>query len=186
MGCDTVVSVLLSMGICFNPRTHMGCDWATPSPSTATWSFNPRTHMGCDRQAFHPHFQGGDVSIHAPTWGATYRHMRQSATCGGFNPRTHMGCDFIAVASGSSSSVSIHAPTWGATGVPHFLHPQSPVSIHAPTWGATSMATTRHSTSSFQSTHPHGVRRTLGSACRTPRSFNPRTHMGCDYPTPHC
>ena len=32
----------------------------------------------------------------------------------------------------------------------------------------------------FQSTHPHGVRHELGSIERFLKSFNPRTHMGCD------
>ena len=55
------------------------------------------------------------ISIHAPTWGATYG----------------AGVFFGEV------KISIHAPTWGATK----RHPQgyrpSPISIHAPTWGAT-------------------------------------------------
>ena len=35
----------------------------------------------------------------------------------------------------------------------------------------------------FQSTHPHGVRPSWKSTSRTTTgSFNPRTHMGCDYP----
>ena len=77
--------------------------------------FNPRTHTGCDFSLFFIYLII-DVSIHAPTRGATSdkldcRHPIQ---------------------------VSIHAPTRGAT------YPQAPytsylnVSIHAPTRGATS------------------------------------------------
>ena len=56
-----------------------------------------------------------DVSIHAPTWGATFGDLDTTTIV----------------------SVSIHAPTWGAT--VHFVSNGSgqKVSIHAPTWGAT-------------------------------------------------
>ena len=77
------------------------------------------------------------------------------------------------------------------------------VSIHAPTWGATSHPLSVYSPSSFQSTHPHGVRHLDTSASiadmafqsthphgvrltsreefqRLRHCFNPRTHMGCD------
>ena len=51
---------------CFNPRTHIGCDYESRSASTSAFSFNPRTHIGCDLsvslchnyyrfQSTHPH-----------------------------------------------------------------------------------------------------------------------------------
>ena len=57
------------------------------------------------------------------------------------------------------------------------------VSIHAPTRGATqSMRRNCRHLQKFQSTHPRGVRRcpavVVFNACR---SFNPRTHEGCDF-----
>ena len=77
----------------FNPRTHMGCDTTACWPTDCSNDFNPRTHMGCDNprpciscrrspfQSTHPHgvrpnyhFGGSNaknISIHAPTWGAT-------------------------------------------------------------------------------------------------------------------
>ena len=80
----------------------------------ARHSFNPRTRVGCDSYKS-CEFTGGDVSIHAPVWGAT----------GKITPLVH------------SFVVSIHAPVWGATR--HFVSSRhSPfVSIHAPVWGAT-------------------------------------------------
>ena len=156
--------------------------------------------MGCDFHRFR--LLGGDeVSIHAPTWGATFvkrveHHKsrvsihaptwgatttwglwpgawrfqsthphgvrpttgRRTCSCGCFNPRTHMGCDVALLIGGRAVLVSIHAPTWGAT----------------------SSSVSSITRAGFQSTHPHGVRR----ACRPPvpfsKSFNPRTHMGCD------
>ena len=78
-------------------------------------SFNPRTHTGCDvlvRDVQHI----CQVSIHAPTRGAT----GVSAVCSGnwisFNPRTHTGCDNQKMINiDHAIIVSIHAPTRGAT-----------------------------------------------------------------------
>ena len=135
----------------------MGCDRLSVIGYTGNKSFNPRTHMGCDFHRFR--LLGGDeVSIHAPTWGAT----------------------FVKRVEHHKSRVSIHAPTWGATTTwglwpgawrfqsthPHGVRPTTgrrtcscgcfnprthmgcdvlvgrpchsqKVSIHAPTWGAT-------------------------------------------------
>ena len=56
-------------------------------------SFNPRTHMGCDTKPVKSYLSKTDVSIHAPTWGATNGDTQK------YVPK----------------EVSIHAPTWGAT-----------------------------------------------------------------------
>ena len=76
-------------------------------------------------QSTHPHgvrhFNGVlpkaqyGVSIHAPTWGATWVTGYDSVTL----------------------QVSIHAPTWGATLRGVHVSMGKIVSIHAPTWGAT-------------------------------------------------
>ena len=181
MGCDANCSGTSTQHRSFNPRTHMGCDCNHRPSGILRSSFNPRTHMGCDTpspysvrewmafQSTHPHgvrlkgVEYGDcseefqsthphgvrpdhpghsptfnvVSIHAPTWGATFvfRIITTYFLC--FNPRTHMGCDCVLMTKGISGRVSIHAPTWGAT-----------------------FETAFHSSSrEFQSTHPHGVRR---------------------------
>ena len=34
--------------MCFNPRTHVGCDNQLQFVISNTASFNPRTHVGCD------------------------------------------------------------------------------------------------------------------------------------------
>ena len=56
-----------------------------------------------------------DVSIHAPTKGATLPGYRrhQSSRC--FNPRSYERSDFDGVALPEGMDVSIHAPTKGAT-----------------------------------------------------------------------
>ena len=122
-------------------------------------------------QSTHPHgvrhngesssFLIHQVSIHAPTWGATYFRCVPFYLHACFNPRTHMGCDPLRGAKVHVSSwVSIHAPTWGATADNYSMQLQREVSIHAPTWGATSGQRNNFHGLQFQSTHPHGVRLT--------------------------
>ena len=82
--------------------------------------FNSRSRVGSDGD------DGlvlllGQVSIHAPAWGATL----------GANPSI------------GAVGVSIHAPAWGATGKPPRMQRFDPVSIHAPAWGATEPITAR-------------------------------------------
>ena len=162
----------------FNPRTHMGCDdecaflgsvngvsihaptWGATQPnfevrflirfqSTHPHGVRPglvgETITKLVFQSTHPHGVRQIeldntphclVSIHAPTWGAT-SFSPAASICVCFNPRTHMGCDVPMLSQYADAEVSIHAPTWGATYVPHNTAPNF----------------------SFQSTHPHGVRR---------------------------
>ena len=127
----------LGRSLDFNPRTHVGCDGPYLPARTPRANFNPRTHVGCDIEVrqLHP---VGDISIHAPTWGATigrsFDQFKQSIsihapTWGAtqllllnstptrhFNPRTHVGCDEIYDRLWKRIAISIHAPTWGATG----------------------------------------------------------------------
>ena len=100
-------------------------------------------------------------------------------------------------------NVSIHAPTQGATIAPprvaiaavafQSTHPRrvrlegfpllyaiEGVSIHAPTQGATISRSYSVLNLLFQSTHPRRVRHFLGWFPNRSRSFNPRTHAGCD------
>ena len=77
---------------CFNPRAHVGRDIAAITKDWLPYGFNPRAHVGRDQAASARH-EWHDVSIHAPTWGATDGHGNKT-------------CYRI---------VSIHAPTWGAT-----------------------------------------------------------------------
>ena len=153
----------INQQLCFNPRTHTGCDTKTfPVEIVDPYSFNPRTHTGCDTISALRLLHNVVVSIHAPTRGATtdremiyYRKFE----------------------------VSIHAPTRGAThkGLtctiwlmefqsthPHGVRPlyrtkakkTLNVSIHAPTRGATFLI---------------WIKTNDRTVC-----FNPRTHTGCD------
>ena len=121
--------------------------------------FNPRTHVGCDGHPFIAAGPGDGISIHAPTWGATYGRVRvgehrlisiHAPTWGATIGDVHMLIEI---------NISIHAPTWGATGSKYGSPQGVGISIHAPTWGAT----WRRITSD-----------------RALSNFNPRTHVGCD------
>ena len=116
---------------CFNPRTHIGCDYESRSASTSAFSFNPRTHIGCDLsvslchnyyrfQSTHPHrvrqnFLFSDTIL--KPFQSTHPHrVRRCAAkklllSVSFNPRTHIGCDLNRRETLRESSVSIHAPT---------------------------------------------------------------------------
>ena len=121
----------------FNPRTHEGCDVLQRKGYEYQWSFNPRTHEGCDlswcsvrrfTSSFNPRTHEGCDMMHSDCSKAALR----------FNPRTHEGCD-----------------VWQSVCVAAF----QVVSIHAPTRGATSfVALGWMPLSTFQSTHPRGVR----------------------------
>ena len=125
----------------FNPRTHTGCDVTHRQRCMMSSCFNPRTHTGCDVtmarssdqlgrfQSTHPHgvrpagkltakvslyvsihapTRGATkrhlpvesltvVSIHAPTRGATFVHTEDDCSFSSFNPRTHTGCDKLVI-----------------------------------------------------------------------------------------
>ena len=99
---------------CFNPRPYERGDHHFLGEQGRQTGFNPRPYERGDifyLQRFIHH----DVSIHAPTRGATQRGTEA----------VHPG------------TVSIHAPTRGATLHRLSRHTEAQVSIHAPTRGAT-------------------------------------------------
>ena len=54
--------------------------------------FNPRSHERSDSRRGR-HDSGKDISIHAPTRGATMEASRNTGICGNFNPRSHERSD---------------------------------------------------------------------------------------------
>ena len=120
--------------------------------------FNPRTRMGCDTQSFQRLIQGQFCFNPRTRMGCDKRERASIIERFSFNPRTRMGCDQGKRHTTARAFVSIHAPAWGAT--IHFVS-LNPVG-------------------EFQSTHPHGVRRSRVRLIHLNLSFNPRTRMGCD------
>ena len=158
VGCDVPYTIKIKPETNFNPRTHVGCDSIACHRFQRACNFNPRTHVGCDAHAVHTVDLEEDISIHAPTWGATAtvsvrgvsdtfqsthpRGVRRPPTSIAwrifhFNPRTHVGCDIAGKIRQEVFGISIHAPTWGATHGEAGGQHRPAISIHAPTWGAT-------------------------------------------------
>ena len=145
--------------LCFNSRTHTGCDMLLSLMRTIILRFNSRTHTGCDSpgvlrqlimhlfQFTHPH-------------GVRHRDNLRGAGQIQFQFTHPHGVrrkdpDILDV----SFEVSIHAPTRGATVCCNCTQNRVTVSIHAPTRGATrGVCRPRDRCVRFQFTHPHGVR----------------------------
>ena len=145
------------LSLCFNPRTHVGCDknrvYATDikdvSIHAPTWGATPCKRRPPVRywfQSTHPRgvrhrrlvlpFYNRYVSIHAPTWGATWcAFLNIFMLC--FNPRTHVGCD------ASVEYVKIVRLVFQSTH-PRGVRPYEQAS--------------KYDDAMFQSTHPRGVR----------------------------
>ena len=193
---------MLHWGLCFNPRTRVGCDLLVRATPTATDSFNPRTRVGCDGLSeFTTRMRSMFQSTH-PRGVRLTESLLQYNNKYCFNPRTRVGCDYGIPSDSQTWSVSIHAPAWGATDSLFLTCIFIAVSIHAPAWGATptenqptmhSMFQSTHPRgvrplnaiknyieSKFQSTHPRGVRHGIFSMLHWGLCFNPRTRVGCD------
>ena len=144
----------------FNPRSHERSDYLLRLVDSSGVYFNPRSHERSDVFPF-PLFYFLDISIHAPTRGATihckakgtsdvfqstlpreerqYRALQHMTTLSNFNPRSHERSDSAISAQSHSYGISIHAPTRGATAMPKPLTASEIISIHAPTRGATAI-----------------------------------------------
>jgi len=124
------------------------------------WRFNPRAHAGRDNWGRAYGARPWDVSIRAPTRGATRRVRFQRLLIARFNPRAHAGRDFcgidccataywfqsarprgarlvLGIGIAARMVVSIRAPTRGATQTHGLICANGVVSIRAPTRGAT-------------------------------------------------
>ena len=109
----------------------------TVFPAALSSYFNPRSHEGSDFACQRVRI-ALDISIHAPTKGAT--------NCFAF--------------SSCILPISIHAPTKGATINPQLLLFLLRISIHAPTKGATDGSLFVFPDIAFQSTLPRRERHT--------------------------
>ena len=176
---------------CFNPRPHAGGDFALSRRLTPRHcaGFNPRPHAGGDSGRA----LAQDVSIHAPTRGATHwirvysqcfnprphaggdNGRIQSAASARFNPRPHAGGDRRMLETRCCNTISCFNPRPHAGGdKPDQVRE---VSIHAPTRGAA-----QAKCHSCFNPRPHaggddGLRINAVDMC----CFNPRPHAGGDW-----
>ena len=166
----------------FNPRSHKGSDrdpgqkrhcnsgFQSTLPqgerqggqtmSYKLMQFQSTLPQGERRMATSDKSRFKEISIHAPTRGATNHSISYHQGKKNFNPRSHKGSDSGASGIGrcavefqstlpqgerqmdrpqslSFCAISIHAPTRGATQMPDLDKTGGCISIHAPTRGAT-------------------------------------------------
>ena len=79
--------------MCFNPRTHEGCDMKNPCKSSPPRLFQSTHPRGVRQAETDTRIKALQVSIHAPTRGATDKIIITYIVTISFNPRTHEGCD---------------------------------------------------------------------------------------------
>ena len=120
-----------------------------------------------------------DISIHAPTRGATLAHEYHNHF-GIFQSTLPHGERLHAQMVRHMSMISIHAPTRGATYGATVCWLGFFISIHAPTRGATEVCLCIFLTHVFQSTLPHGERPVDRKYMIVKINFNPRSHTGSD------
>ena len=143
--------------------------------------FNPRSHEGSDRVS-DEFLYATEVSIHAPTKGATPATPNLRATRRGFNPRSHEGSDHPLLGSIRSGPCRFNPRSHEGSDVIDGASGQKiMVSIHAPAKGATKKETyTMARISKFQSTLPRRERHSLKLMPSSLASFNPRSREGSD------
>ena len=121
-------------------------------------SFQSTHPRGVRRWNFFTVFLDFQISIHAPTWGATpYEGFdRESEEFQSTHPRgvrlevSSERRDVLLFQSTHPRGVRLERN--------YVLAVNRCISIHAPTWGATQWSNERYSSLEFQSTHPRGVR----------------------------
>ena len=181
VGCDICRQNTSCQWSHFNPRTHVGCDIALLKIVRMLRNFNPRTHVGCDVAPVLPVGRGVHISIHAPTWGATYSSSNAGwvFTFQSTHPR------------GVRHSTK-HLPAYYRQF--QSTHPRgvrrADVISYSDLFGkfqSTHPRGVRHycliaviNQVGFQSTHPRGVRHIMIGSETALFNFNPRTHVGCD------
>ena len=144
-------------------------------------SFNPRARTGRDQVALFLRMIK-KVSIHAPARGATCPACAALKVGKCFNPRARTGRDVhgihdLAVGPGFNPRARTGRDSRSQ------WPPISPwaVSIHAPARGATQdRSGRRYHPGRFQSTRPHGARRSQPIQGRRSDGFNPRARTGRD------
>ena len=80
----------------FNPRSHERSDALAIVPNCGKINFNPRSHERSDTGRNNRH-QGIQISIHAPTRGATQGTKIFKTLLYNFNPRSHERSDALAI-----------------------------------------------------------------------------------------
>jgi len=119
--------------------------------------------MGCDRAL------SGINTVHKcfnprTRMGCDTRSPGRTTPSWSFNPRTRMGCDLFFTTEYYQLTVSIHAPAWGATNSVCIIIKGSQFQSTHPHGVRRSYLKLLFNFALFQSTHPHGVRPLIAAA----------------------
>ena len=98
----------------FNPRSYKRSDHDGNIFAWLIIYFNPRSYKRSDLLFWFIH-STRNISIHAPTRGATTSCPLSQAPTRNFNPRSYKRSDFFLDKFIRAPFISIHAPTRGAT-----------------------------------------------------------------------
>ena len=202
MGCDWSWLSWRSRLCCFNPRTHMGCDYAkfvgdvledlfqSTHPHGVRHLMSRIQESDFKFQSTHPHGVRHEaveyflfinlVSIHAPTWGATQQSINSTVDLQFQSTHPHgvrLSRDSNCPEPNLFQSTHPHGVRQSALIIMHFFSLFQSTHPHGVRHTAISAYQSRIE---FQSTHPHGVRPHARTFLAMVGSFNPRTHMGCD------
>ena len=99
----------------FNPRSHKGSDGSRGQSDYSERRFQSTLPQGERLVVVGTHFLVSNISIHAPTRGATQLPPGSHPGIKHFNPRSHKGSDQGEPSGQRKKVISIHAPTRGAT-----------------------------------------------------------------------
>ncbi len=135
-----------------------------------------------------PRFHGVlDVSIHAPTQGATNDNGKRCRRYRGFNPRTHAGCDQLSkrwaqrvTEFQSTHPRRVRLDSFAAAIIEYAFQSTHPRRVRP------HKLIKAFDVLEFQSTHPRRVRQSPACHISARDRFNPRTHAGCDLRTNPC
>ena len=156
-GGATRVAIGVSLAFVFQFTRPRGARRVTQSCVLLQFGFNSRAHGGRDgrRARARPR---ANVSIHAPTGGATRSDIGRTLTEEVSIHAPTGGATFVFLSCAGGRRVSSHAPTGGATFALLIDARRGLVSIHAPTGGATPRVKSRVTDERFQFTRPRGAR----------------------------
>ena len=99
----------------FNPRSYKRSDGANTKAQAETLNFQSTLLQEERQQTSHAYFTKPNLSIHAPTRGATFTVKFMLYIFSPFNPRSYKRSDSAYHTKNTIAFLSIHAPTRGAT-----------------------------------------------------------------------
>ena len=164
----------------FNPRSYKRSDENHQQAPAPRKYFNPRSYKRSDEHRMEKAENLIEISIHAPTRGATVQRMNLRCLVLDFNPRSYKRSDTCIGTSICAPEISIHAPTRGAT-------PSKTVLVSLTLFQSTLLQEERHVEEAINKYlnyfNPRSYKRSDSyrpSVVITLKNFNPRSYKRSD------